>query len=272
MPRVKQFTKEIFGKNPSTAVNPDLVVAVGAAIQGGVLSGSVNDVVLVDVTPLSLGIELQHGDFAVIIPKNTAIPARKSKNFTTVQDNQSTINVVVYQGDRAMARDNKMLGNFLVQGLPPCKAGLPSVEVAFDIDVNGIVKVTAQEKRGLGGGKEFGIQVQSSSGLSKEEIERMQRDAEIHAEDDKRKREQARLRNEIETATRNAESSLNEYSGQISDQLKTEIWNKIQALKDQSDSESLEKRLEDLNKTLGKIGEEIYAKNNPNAGSEEKSN
>merc|ERR1711937_906019 len=188
MPKIKCTVRELFEKEPTQNVNPDEVVAMGAAIQGGVLQGAVKDVLLIDVTPLSLGIETLGGVFTKLINRNTAIPTKKSEVFSTAVDNQSQVGIKVYQGEREMAADNKMLGSFDLVGIPPAPRGKPQIEVTFDIDANGIVNVSAKDK---GTGKEQKIQVQSSGGLSKQDIQRMQDDAERFAEEDKKKRDEA---------------------------------------------------------------------------------
>jgi molecular chaperone DnaK len=195
MPRVQQVVKEYFGKEPHKGVNPDEVVAIGAAVQGGVLSGEVKDVLLLDVTPLSLGIETLGGVSTVLIPRNTTIPAKKSEIFSTATDNQASVEVHVLQGERSMARDNRTLGRFHLTGLPPAPRGMPQIEVAFDIDANGIVNVTATDKAT---GKEQRITITGASGLGKDEVNRMVKDAEAHAADDKARREEIDERNRAE--------------------------------------------------------------------------
>jgi molecular chaperone DnaK len=259
MPKVKEVVKNFFGKDPSQNVNPDEVVAMGAAIQGGVLAGSVKDVLLIDVTPLSLGIETLGGVFTRLINRNTAIPTKKSEVFSTAVDNQSQVGIKVYQGEREMAADNKMLGSFDLVGLPPAPRGKPQIEVTFDIDANGIVQVSAKDK---GTGKETKIQVQSSSGLSKQDIARMQEEAEKFAEEDKNKKESAEVRNNIETAVWSAEQQLQEHKEHVSSELNTEITDKInecKAAKDSGDNEAMKARHEELSKVLMKIGEAVYA-------------
>jgi len=259
MPKVKEVVKNFFGREPSQNVNPDEVVAMGAAIQGGVLSGSVKDVLLIDVTPLSLGIETLGGVFTRLINRNTAIPTKKSEVFSTAVDNQSQVGIKVYQGEREMAADNKMLGSFDLVGIPPAPRGKPQVEVTFDIDANGIVQVSAKDK---GTGKETKIQVQSSSGLSKMDITRMQEEAERYAEEDKKKKDSAEVRNNIETAIWSAEQQLQEHKEHVSSELNAEINDKInecKAAKDSDDIDQMKSRHEELSKVLMKIGEAVYA-------------
>lgn len=265
MPKVKEVVKNFFGKDPSQNVNPDEVVAMGAAIQGGVLAGSVKDVLLIDVTPLSLGIETLGGVFTRLINRNTAIPTKKSEVFSTAVDNQSQVGIKVYQGEREMAADNKMLGSFDLVGIPPAPRGKPQIEVTFDIDANGIVQVQAKDK---GTGKETKIQVQSSSGLSKQDIARMQEEAEKFAEEDKQKKESAEVRNNIETAIWSAEQQLQEHKEHVSSELNAEITDKInecKQAKDSGDNEAMKARHEELSKVLMKIGEAVYANSQNNS-------
>ena len=207
MPRVQQLVKDFFGKEPHKGVNPDEVVAVGAAIQGGVLTGDVKDVLLLDVTPLSLGIETLGGVMTTLIARNTTIPTRKSETFSTASDNQTNVEVHVLQGERPLARDNRTLGKFHLVGLPPAPRGVPQIEVAFDIDANGIVNVTATDKAT---GKEQKITITGSSGLSKDDVDKMVRDAEAHAADDKAKREVIDARNQADSLAWSVEKTLNE--------------------------------------------------------------
>lgn len=212
MPKVQEVVQKIFGKEPHKGVNPDEVVAVGAAIQAGVLQGDVKDVLLLDVTPLSLGIETLGGVFTRLIERNTTVPAKKSQTFSTAEDNQSAVTIRVFQGEREMAADNKMLGQFDLMGIPPAPRGVPQIEVTFDIDANGIVNVSAKDK---GTGKEQRIQIQASGGLSEADIEKMVKDAEAHAADDKKRRELVEARNSAEAVLHGTEKSLSEYGSRI---------------------------------------------------------
>lgn len=214
MPKVQEVVQKIFGKEPHKGVNPDEVVAVGAAIQGGVLQGDVKDVLLLDVTPLSLGIETLGGVFTRLIERNTTVPARKSQTFSTAEDNQNAVTIRVFQGEREMAADNKMLGQFDLMGIPPAPRGVPQIEVTFDIDANGIVNVSAKDK---GTGKEQRIQIQASGGLSEADIEKMVKDAEAHATEDKKRRELVEARNSAEAVMHGTEKALTEYGSRISD-------------------------------------------------------
>jgi molecular chaperone DnaK len=268
MPKVKETVKSFFGREPSQNVNPDEVVAMGAAIQGGVLAGSVKDVLLIDVTPLSLGIETLGGVFTRLINRNTAIPTKKSEVFSTAVDNQSQVGIKVYQGEREMAADNKLLGTFDLVGIPPAPRGKPQIEVTFDIDANGIVQVSAKDK---GTGKEQKIQIQSSGGLSKDDINRMQEEAERFADEDKKKRESAEVLNNIDTGIWSAEQQLNEHKDNISAELRNEITDKInevKAAKDSGDVENMKSRNDELQKVLMKIGEAIYSQQQSSSSSD----
>jgi len=214
IPRVQAIVKELFGKEPNKTVNPDEVVAVGAAVQGGVLGGEVTDVLLLDVTPLSLGIETLGGVFTKLIERNTTIPTRKGEVFSTAADSQTSVEIKVYQGERSMARDNRLLGVFQLVGIPPAPRGVPQIEVTFDIDANGILHVAAKDRAT---GNEQKITITSSSGLSKEEVEKMGRDADAHKADDERKREEVEVRNHLDTAVYSAEKTLKEHRDKISD-------------------------------------------------------
>ncbi|BCS54892.1 molecular chaperone DnaK [Geobacter sp. SVR] len=259
MPAVQKKVEDIFGKTPNKGVNPDEVVAIGAGIQGGVLKGDVKDVLLLDVTPLSLGIETLGGVMTRLIEKNTTIPCRKSQVFSTAADNQPAVSIHVLQGEREMSRDNKTLGNFELTGLPPAPRGVPQIEVTFDIDANGIVHVSAKD---LGTGKEQSIRITASSGLSKEEIDKMVRDAEAHAEEDKRKREAIEARNHADSMVYSTEKSLKEHGDKIDAVEKGNIENKIADLKktmEGEDAEAIKKATDELAQAAHKLAEAMYA-------------
>ena len=258
MPKVLAEVKNFFGKDPNKSVNPDEVVAMGAAIQAGVLQGDVKDVLLLDVTPLSLGIETLGGVSTKLIEKNTTIPTKKSQVFSTADDNQPAVSIRVLQGEREMASDNKMLGNFELVGIAPAARGVPQIEVTFDIDANGIVNVSAKDK---GTGKEQKIQIQSSGGLSKEEIEKMVKDAEANKEQDKKKRESVDVRNQADTLIHSTEKNLKEHGAKISDAEKKAIEDASSSLKEAikgTDIEDLKKKTETLVQASMKLGEAIY--------------
>ncbi len=258
MPAIREAVKKFFGKEPNHSVNPDEAVALGAAIQGGVLGGEVKDLLLLDVTPLSLGIETLGGVSTKLIEKNTTIPTSKSQVFTTAADNQTSVEIHVLQGEREMAGDNKTLGRFILDGMPPAPRGIPQVEVSFDIDANGIVNVKATDKAS---GKAQHITITSSSGLSKEEIERMKQDAASHEEEDKKKRELIEVRNQAETLIYTAEKSLKDAGDKADSNLKSDIETKITALKevkDQDNTEEIKTQLDSLSKTLSELGQKMY--------------
>jgi molecular chaperone DnaK len=260
MPAVQKKVEDIFGKTPNKGVNPDEVVAIGAGIQGGVLRGDVKDVLLLDVTPLSLGIETLGSVMTKLIEKNTTIPCRKSQVFSTAADNQPAVSIQVLQGEREMARDNKTLGNFELTGIPAAPRGVPQVEVTFDIDANGIVHVSAKD---LGTGKEQSIRITASSGLSKEEIDKMVRDAEAHADEDKKKRETIEARNQADSMVYSTEKSLKEFGDKIDAVEKGNIENKITELKkvmEGEDTEAIKKATEELAQSAHKLAEAMYAK------------
>jgi molecular chaperone DnaK len=259
MPIVQERVKEIFGKTPSKGVNPDEVVAIGAAIQGGVLTGDVKDVLLLDVTPLSLGIETLGGVMTKLIEKNTTVPCKKSQVFSTAADNQPAVSVHVLQGEREMAADNKTIGNFELVGLPPAPRGVPQIEVTFDIDANGILHVSAKD---LGTGKEQSIQITASSGLSDDEIQRMVKDAEIHASDDKKKRELIEARNQADGLAYTTEKSLTEHGEKIDSATKEQIQKALDELREaiKGDDPALIKgKSEALAQVSHKLAEAMYA-------------
>ena len=258
MPKVVSEVKNFFGKEPNKSVNPDEVVAMGAAIQAGVLQGDVKDVLLLDVTPLSLGIETLGGVSTKLIDKNTTIPTKKSQVFSTAEDNQPAVSIRVLQGEREMATDNKMLGNFELVGIAPAPRGVPQIEVTFDIDANGIVSVSAKDK---GTGKEQKIQIQASGGLSDEEIEKMVKDAEANKEEDKKKRESVDVRNQADTLLHSTEKNLKEHGAKVSDADKKAIEDASSALKESikgTDTDDIKKKTETLVQASMKLGEAIY--------------
>ena len=260
MPAVQKKVEEIFGKTPNKGVNPDEVVAIGAGIQGGVLKGDVKDVLLLDVTPLSLGIETLGSVMTKLIEKNTTIPCRKSQVFSTAADNQPAVSIHVLQGEREMASSNKTLGNFELSGIPPAPRGVPQIEVTFDIDANGIVHVSAKD---LGTGKEQSIRITASSGLSKEEIDKMVRDAEAHADEDRKKREVIEARNHADSMVYSTEKSLKEFGDKIDAVEKGTIENKVAELKkvmESEDAEAIKKATDELAQSAHKLAEAMYAK------------
>ena len=268
MPKVTELVKNFFGKEPNKGVNPDEVVASGAAIQGGVLQGDVKDVLLLDVTPLSLGIETLGGVFTRLIDKNTTIPTKKSQVFSTAEDNQSAVTIRVFQGEREMAADNKLLGQFDLVGIPPAARGMPQIEVTFDIDANGIVNVSAKDKST---GKEQQIRIQASGGLSDDEIERMVKEAEENAEEDKKKRESVDTKNHADSLINETEKNLKEHGDKVPEEDKNKITADIEELKkvkDGDDMEAIKTKTEALVQSSMKLGEAIY-KQNPQAGAEQ---
>jgi molecular chaperone DnaK len=265
MPKVTELVKNFFGKDPNKGVNPDEVVASGAAIQGGVLQGDVKDVLLLDVTPLSLGIETLGGVFTRLIDKNTTIPTKKSQVFSTAEDNQSAVTIRVFQGEREMAADNKLLGQFDLVGIPPAARGMPQIEVTFDIDANGIVNVSAKDKST---GKEQQIRIQASGGLSDDEIERMVKEAEENAEEDKKKRESVDTKNQADSLINETEKNLKEHGDKVPEEDKNKITADIEELKkvkDGDDMEAIKAKTESLVQSSMKLGEAIY-KQDPQAG------
>ena len=260
MPSVQKIAQDLFGKEPHRGVNPDEVVALGAAIQGGVLAGDVDDVVLLDVTPLSLGIETMGGVCTKLIERNTTIPTRKAQTFSTAADNQTAVSIVVLQGEREMAQDNRVLGKFDLADIPAAPRGVPQIEVAFDIDANGIVHVSAKD---IATGKEQKIRIESSSGISDEDIEKMVKEAEVHAEEDKKKRELIDTKNEAENFAHSTEKTLKEFGDKVEEDEKTKIEEGITALRaaiETDDLELIKKSQEELSQSAQKLAEEAYKK------------
>ncbi len=258
MPAVQKTVADFFGKEPHKGVNPDEVVAIGAAIQAGVLKGEVKDVLLLDVTPLTLGIETLGGVATPIIQRNTTIPTAKSQVFSTAADNQPSVEIVVLQGERAMATDNKPLGRFILDGILPAPKGMPQIEVTFDIDANGIVNVSAKDK---GTGREQKITIQASSGLSKDEIDKMQHDAELHADEDRKKRESIELKNIADSTAYQAEKTVRDNADKIDESLKTEVEGKVADVRsaiESDDGDRIRASLDALQQSMQKIGEAVY--------------
>jgi len=270
MPKVNQIVKDFFGKEPNKSINPDEVVAVGAAIQGGVLAGDVKDVLLLDVTPLTLGIETLGGVSTPLINRNTTIPTQKSQVFSTAADNQTSVEINVLQGEREMASDNKSLGRFILDGIPPAPRGMPQVEVTFDIDANGILNVTAKDKAS---GKEQKITIQGGTGLSKEEVEKMVKESESHAEEDKKRKEEVEARNQADGLCYTAEKSLREAGDKIPADVKKEIEDKVKDIKDNlqtASAETLKQKTQELSLSIQKIGQYMYKQGEQGNSNEQK--
>lgn len=258
MPKIREEITDLFGKEPCKEINPDEVVAIGAATQAGILEGEVKDVLLLDVTPLSLGIETLGGVDTVLIPKNTTVPTSKSRVFSTASDNQNSVEVKVLQGERSMAKDNKLLGRFILDGIPPAPRGVPQIEVTFDIDANGILNVSAVDK---GTDKKQSIRIEGSCGISEEKIEKMKQEAQKHAQQDKKKEELIKARNAADNLIYTAQKTLKENKDNIDSSAQKEIEKKIEALKKVKESDNqqeIEKRTSELSSTLQKIGAQIY--------------
>lgn len=269
MPKIVEQVKEYFGKEPNKSINPDEVVALGAAIQAGIFQGDVQDITLVDVIPLSLGIETMGGVNTKLIEKNTHIPTQKSQVFSTAADNQTSTEIHIVQGERAMASDNKSLGRFILDGIPPAPRGVPQVEVSFDVDSNGVLKVTAKDKTS---GKEQSIRIEANSGLSADDIEKMKQDAEAHQAEDENKKKLIDARNLADQTIYTAEKSLKDFADKITEEIKTNIEEKIKALQSVKDSDNLseiEEKTSSLSEELSKIGEMMQSKDNEKKDGEE---
>jgi molecular chaperone DnaK len=257
MPKIVEEVKKVFGKTPNLSINPDEVVALGAAVQAGVLQGDVRDVLLLDVIPLSLGIETLGGVATKLIERNTTIPSNKSQVFSTAADNQTSVEIHIVQGERPMASDNKSLGRFILDGIPPAPRGMPQIEVSFDVDANGILNVTAKDKAS---GKTQSIKIEASSGLKEEDIKKMQADAELHAEEDKKKKEVADVKNTAEMTIYTAEKALKDAGDKVPADLKSNVEAKIanlKGVKDGTDGEAIKKATEELSTEMSKIGEAL---------------
>ena len=260
MPKMREKVKEFFGKEPNKSVNPDEAVAIGAAIQAGILQGDVKDVVLLDVTPLTLGVETLGSVTTPLIPRNTAIPTSKSEIFSTAADNQTQVEINILQGERPMAKDNKSLGRFILEGIPPAPRGIPQIEVSFDLDASGILTVKAKDKAT---GKEQSIKITGSTGLTKDEISKIREEAEKHAEDDKKETEKIEARNKADSLIYTAEKSLKDAGDKAPKELKEEIETKIKKVKEileKGDAVEIETTTKELSESLQKVGQYMYEK------------
>ena len=258
MPKIVETVKNFFGREPNKSVNPDEVVAIGAAVQGGVLAGDVKDILLLDVTPLTLSVETLGGVATPLIPRNTTIPTSKSQTFSTAADNQTSVEIHILQGERPMARDNKSLGQFHLDGIPPAPRGVPQIEVTFDLDANGILNVSAKDKAS---GKTQSIKITGSTGLSKDEIDKMQKEAEAHAEEDKQAKEKIDTRNQADTLLYTAEKALKDAGDKVKPEIKSDVETKMKALKDileTGSSADIETKTKELSDALTKVGEAMY--------------
>jgi molecular chaperone DnaK len=266
MPAVQEAVSRLFGKDPHKGVNPDEVVAVGAAIQAGVLGGEVKDILLLDVTPLTLHVETLGGVATPLIERNTTIPTRKSQNFSTASDNQSQVEIHVVQGERPMAANNKSLGRFILDGIPPAPRGVPQIEVTFDIDANGILKVTAQDKAT---GRSQHITITASSGLNDEEVERMRKDAEMHAEEDRKRKELIEVRNNADNLAYSAEKVLKDLGDKVPSDLKNKVEDgvaRVREVLNSDDVEAIRKAADELNEVVQQVGAAAYQQAGPAAG------
>jgi molecular chaperone DnaK len=270
VPMVKRLVKELFkGKEPNQSVNPDEVVAVGAAVQASIATGDMKDILVLDATPLSLGVETLGGVMTVLIARNTTIPTSKAETFSTASDNQSSVTINVLQGEREFAKDNRLLGRFDLTGIPPAPRGVPQIEVTFNIDVNGILNVQAKDK---GTGKENKIVIQNSGGLNKEEIERMKREAESHAAEDKQRRETIEVKNQADNLIYTTEKALREYGDKVSGEVRGQVEAALNNLKEANksdDGDRIKKAVENLNTVSHKLAEEMYKGGNPSPGGSE---